>query len=167
MIRAKRSIILSLVLAMAMLFTGTFATKVYAEGTETLPVGIYNISTNGFTFTDTNLTKVKTMPANANTLVFGIKFRKATTDQGIGQVKLKFQIRDTRGNVIQEKVVTDTGNRNGYTMFVTDPITVSPGQQFQLYFDAISVNPSESNGNYRSIEISIFRSFINQDTIVF
>lgn len=168
MIKAKKNIIVSLVLAMVMLFTGTLATtKVYAAGEETLPIGSHYIGS--FTFTDTNLTKPKTMPNGAYKLVIGVRFRKAATDQGIGQVKLKLQIRDTSGHVLTEKVVNDTSSQwaSGYVAFITDPISVSAGQKVQIYFDALSVNPSQSNGNYRSIEINRFDSFINMDTIIY
>lgn len=163
MTKTKKSIIVSFMLAMIIALTSLFPTTARAAGTETLPIGQYSIGS--FTFTDNNLTQVKTMPSGARTLVFGIKFRKAANDTGVGQVKLRFQIRNTNGLILQQQVVTDVQDRNGYTMFVTDPLNVSPGQQFQLFFDAVSAG--QSNGNYRSIEVAIFNSYINCDIIVF
>lgn len=164
MSRSKKSMIASFLLAIIMLFVGTCTINASAAGEETLPVGSHYIG--NFTFTDTNLTKIKTMPNGAQTLRIGVKFRKSPTDAGIGQVKLTVQIRDTNGHVITTKVVNDiTGYINGtnprYTVLLTDEINVSAGQKYQIFFDASSVNPSQSNGNYRSIQIMSFDSFIN------
>lgn len=162
MTKRKKHIIVSFLIAFVMLM-GTMI-NVYAAGTETFPIGSHNI--NGFTFTNNNLTPVKTMPNGVQKLVLGVKFRKAATDKGIGQVKLTIQIRDITGRVVTQKIVDDTSYNfaSGYTTFVTDPISVSGGQKYQIFFDASSTG--QSNGNFRTIEIGSFYSFINMNTIV-
>lgn len=162
MTRSKKTAIMSCLLAIIMLFVGTFTINASASGPETLPTGKYYVGS--FTFTDTNITPVKTMPSGAQTLCFGVRFKKSAIDSGLGRVKLTVQIRDLNGNVITSRTVTDkTGIIDGtfprYTELFTDTITVSAGQKYQVFFDASSAGVS--NGNYRSIDVGAFYSFIN------
>lgn len=165
----KGRMIFSLLMAVVMVCVSIAPVQVFAAGTETLPLGEYSVG--GFTFTDQNLTPVKTMPAGAHTLNFLIRFKKADIDTGVGQVKLTVQVRDMNGNVVASKVVDDisgyvTGSYKRATTVFIDDIPVTPGQQFQLWFDASSVDPSQSNGSYRSIQIVTFVSYVNVDEIV-
>lgn len=164
-----KKIIVSIMMACIMFFTGTFATNVFAAGSETLPIGEHNIGS--FTFTNTNLTPVKTMPSGAQKVGFLIRFKKADTDRGIGQVKLTVQIRNSSGQVVAQRVERDisgytTGVYRKYTPMYIGPISVSPGEKYQIFFDASSVNPAESNGNYRSISIISFLSYVNVDEVI-
>lgn len=134
-----KSIILSLIMAIAMLCSSVISTPVQAAGTETLPLGSYAIGS--FTFTNTNITPVKTMPAGAQKLTIVVAFRKADTDAGIGQVKLTVQIRDLSGRVVASKVVPDQSNYEcgsfkRFTNLCIADLPVSPGQQYQIFFDA-------------------------------
>lgn len=161
MIKTKKAII-SFLMALAMLVSSIFVTQVQAAGEETLPLGSYSIG--GFTFTDTNLTPIKTMPAGAQTLGFGVTFRKSPTDAGIGTVKLTMQIRDLSGNILAQSTKVDRSDYDiRFTRLYVGNINVSPGQKYQVFFDASSFNPSESNGNYRSIQLYTFASYINVD----
>ena len=165
----RKKTMISFLIAIVMLFASMTSVNVYAAGEEVLPLGEYPVGS--FTFTNTNLTKPKTMPNGAQKLNFLIKFKKADIDAGIGQVKLTVQVRDMSGKVVGGKTVNDTSgwvggvyNRNS-TLFI-DNIYVSPGQRYQIFFDASSVNPSQSNGNYRSIQIISFVSYVNVNNIV-
>ncbi len=138
---------------------------VLRAGAETLPMGEYHIGS--FTFTNNNLTPRKTMPANANTWNLYIKFCKAPSDSGIGQVKLTVQIRRTDGSIVANATVKDTsGEYSGgnyyrrYSSVILPTISVKPGDVYQIWVDASSVNPSQSNGNYRSISILDIQSYI-------
>lgn len=134
-------------------------------GAETLPMGEYHIG--NFTFTNNNLTPRKTMPSNARTWSLYIKFRKADSDAGIGQVKLTVQIRRADGTVVASATTKDnSGEYSGgnyyrrYASLAMPTISVKPGEQYHIWVDASSVNPSESNGNYRSIDILDIQSYI-------
>ena len=137
--------------------------NVLRSGEEVHGIGEYHIGE--FTFTNNNLTPVKTMPEGARTLRFNVKFKKADIDRGIGQVKLNVQVRDINGNIVTQRTLADIAGTQGglprITSLNTDTINVSPGEKYQIFFDASSVNPEESNGNYRSITVYSFTSYIN------
>lgn len=124
-------------------------------GTEILPKGIYFIG--GFTFTNDNLTPVKTVEGSK--IAFSISFRKASIDTGIGNVKLKFQVRDINGSALSP-VMEEVANTDGsVATLATDYIDLGyPGRKIQLWMDASSTGTS--NGNYRSIEIYNWCSFV-------
>lgn len=135
------------------------------SGAETLPMGEYHIGS--FTFTNNNLTPRKTMPNGASTWSLYVKFCKASSDAGIGQVKLTVQIRRTDGTVVASTTVKDnSGEYSGgdyyrrYASAILPTISVRPGEVYQIWVDASSVNPSQSNGNYRSIDILDIQSYI-------
>lgn len=156
--------VLTLMMSIVMLLACVIPVRVSAAGTETLPVGEYYVG--NFTFTDQNLTPVKTMPSGAQDLYFKILFTKASTDAGIGPVKLTVQIRDENGNVLLNETMIDQSGWVGaqyyrYTTLVTSRISVSPGQKIQIWFDASSVDYLQSNGAYRSIQILSLSSYIN------
>lgn len=126
------------------------------SGTETLPIGSYSIG--NFTFTDTNLTPVKTV--SGSKIALGISFRKAAGDAGLGNVKLTVQIRDTSGRALSPKWEY-TANPNAVLTYVVTPeIDLGySGRQIQIWFDASSAG--QSNGNFRSIEVTHFNSFVS------
>ena len=101
-----------------------------------------------YTFTDYNLTPVKTM-GKSGTLIISGSFTGNDGYANASPIKLTVQIRSTSGAVLGSTVVGD--DRSGATHFaVTAP--VSKGQQIQLYFDASSIaNPP---GIYRSAHVS-------------
>lgn len=157
----SRKAIYSFLITIMMLMTSTFASNVQAAGIETLPPGEHYIG--GFTFTNTNLTPVKTLPRNTRTLGFIIRFCKSPIDKGIGRVKLNVQVRDINGKKLAEKTLQDTSDITGWRdteMFISVP-DVYEGQKIQIFFDALSVNPAESNGNFRSIWVTSFLSYVN------
>lgn len=124
-------------------------------GTENLPVGSYEIGS--FTFTDTNLTPVKTVLGS--NVSFGIAFRKASTDTGIGGVKLTVQIRDTNGNALSPKWVYTPSDDSVLTFVTTPTINLGyRGRPIRIWFDASSTG--QSNGNFRSIEVASFISYV-------
>ena len=97
-----------------------------------------------YTFTDYNLTPVKTM-GKSGTLVITGNFTGVDGHANVSPIKLTAQIRNTNGTVKSQTVVVDT--RNGYVGF-TVSCSVSKGEQIQLYFDASSI--SNPPGYYRS-----------------
>lgn len=125
------------------------------SGVETIPYGIY--STGGFTFTDTNLTPVKTIAGSK--ISFTIVFKKASIDAGIGNVKLKFQVRDIYGNAISP-IYEKAANTDGSDTFLTiDDLDLGyNGRKVQFWYDASSTG--QSNGNYRSIEVIYCKTFV-------
>jgi len=139
--------------AMIMLFSNTGLA--YAAGVETWNPGIVEIGS--FTFDNNNTTPAKTI--NGSHAQIYVRWRKADSDRGLGDVKLTMQIRDTKGNALTEKYVFYYDDPvDGY---VTDTISlnVTPGQQIRIWFDASSAG--QSNGNYRSIYIKNFWAFID------
>lgn len=125
------------------------------SGVETIPYGVYN--TGGFTFTNNNLTKVKTIAGSK--ISFTIAFKKASIDAGIGNVKLKFQVRDIYGNAISP-VYEMAASPNGYDRFLTiDDLNLGyTGRKVQFWYDASSTG--QSNGNYRSIQVVYCKTFV-------
>ena len=100
-----------------------------------------------YTFTDYNLTPVKTM-GKSGTLVISGSFRGTDGYADVSPIKLTAQIRSTSGSVKSYTVVVD--NRSGATPF-TVSCAVNSGDKIQLFFDASSVaNPP---GFYRSAYI--------------
>ena len=100
-----------------------------------------------YTFTNYNLTPVKTM-GNSGTLVISGSFYGDDGYANSSPIKLTAQIRSTSGAVRASTVVVDT--RAGYISF-TVSCPVSVGDKIQLYFDASSIaNPP---GIYRSAYI--------------
>lgn len=156
--------VLTFMMSIVLLFACVSPIRVSAAGTETLPLGEYYVG--DFTFTDQNLTPIKTMPAAAEDLYFKILFYKANIDAGIGPVKLNVQVRDVNtGEVLLNETMIDQsgwvgGQYNRFTTFYTSRISVYPGQKIQILFDASSVDYLQSNGAYRSITL-YFSSYIN------
>ena len=101
-----------------------------------------------YTFTDYNLTPVKTMGASGTLLIYG-SFYGNDGYASASPIKLTAQIRSTSGAIRAETVRVD--NRSGNVSFAMS-CTVSKGDQIQLYFDASSIaNPP---GIYRSAYIT-------------
>lgn len=101
-----------------------------------------------YTFTDYNLTPVKTM-GKSGTLVISGYFTGNDGYANASPIKLTAQIRNTSGGVKGSSVTVD--DRSGSTAFAITA-SVSKGEQIQLYFDASSIaNPP---GIYRSAYVS-------------
>lgn len=97
-----------------------------------------------YTFTNYNLTPVKTMGTSGTLLIYGSFYGNdgyATSSP----IVLTAQIRKTDGTVKAETVRVD--NRSGNVSFAMS-CSVSKGEQIQLFFDASSV--SNPPGIYRS-----------------
>lgn len=142
--------------------TISIAIPVSAAGVETLPVGIYNISLDGFSFQGSNLTPVKTVSGKSLRLV-GTASWCPERDQGIQTtpIQLVIEIRDA-----------STGQRigNQYTKII------NPGQQgvafdtpfwnlgrtgrrIQIFFESNSIN-GPMNGGYRALNIDYLVSYV-------
>lgn len=88
-----------------------------------------------------------------------IGFKKASNDVGIGNVKLKVQLRNTNGTAITP-VYEFYANANGeFAQAVTPIIDLGyTGRKIQIWTDASSAGAS--NGQYRSITVSNVVSFV-------
>lgn len=154
-----RKRIVSIVVLLAVILVGNFPTEVNAAGIENLYSGVNNIG--GFTFTNVNTTPTKTVEGTSVT--FTIKWKKADSDAGIGDVKLTMQILDaTTGNALTGKYVF-TRDATDTEEYITDSfqVNVANGQKIKIWFDASSVDVSTSNGKYRSISISSLWAIVN------
>ncbi len=120
------------------------------SGTETLPAGEYYIGE--FTFTDTNITPVKTIggASGSKTVWFFIDLKKA--DSYSGNIKVTVEIRNANTQaVIAEEVFPLSG-----TAWDTSPImkvTLNQGDKIQLWFDASSIGTSP--GYYRKASVKL------------
>lgn len=136
----------------------------YAAGVETWNKGIIEIGS--FTFNDENMTPAKTINGTNIELHFGWRradglYGSPAGDQGIGDVKLTIQIFDTAGNALTGKHVFYPDEQDdGLTQSEID-LTVPYGQKIQIWMDASSVNPSQSNGKYRAIYMGEFWAFVS------
>lgn len=156
--------ICSFLMALVLLVGTTMAVAIPASaaGVETLPIGIYNISLNGFSFQGSNLTPVKTVSGSYLRLV-GSASWCPERDQGIQTtpIQLVIEIRDA-----------STGQRigNQYTKII------NPGQQnvafdtpywylgqtgrrVQIFFESNSIN-GPMNGGYRALNIDFLTSAV-------
>lgn len=148
-----------------MLLVLSSAGTAYAAGTETLDPGLTEMG--DFVFFNNNTTPVKTI--NGTNASINISWRKAdglygapNADTGIGDVKLTVKILDSSGNALTGTHVfyyDDATAVNGY-MNNEINLNVTQGQKIRVFMDASSVNPSQSNGNYRSIYIRNFWAFV-------
>lgn len=154
--KSNRRIICSL-LALMLLVSGVTATKASAAGVETLPAGSYEIG--GFTFTNNNLTPVKTVGATGH-IKFGVAWRISNNDAGLGDIKLTVQVRNaSTQRVLTSMVVKREPSDDGWYIYdETSPIYVTAGTKLQIWFDASSVGAS--NGNYRTALIKSFTSIL-------
>lgn len=136
----------------------------YAAGVETWNKGIIEIGS--FTFNDENMTPAKTINGTNIELHFGWRradglYGSPAGDKGIGDVKLTIQIFDTAGNALTGKYVFYPNEQgDGLTQSEID-LTVPYGQKIQIWMDASSVNPSQSNGKYRTIYMGEFWAFVS------
>ena len=101
-----------------------------------------------FTFTDNNLTPVKTMGQSGTLLISGY-FYGVDGYAASSPIKLTFQIRSSSGAVKSQTIVPDT--RNGEIHFSTS-CHVNAGDKIQLFMDASSI--SNSPGIYREAYIA-------------
>ena len=124
-------------------------------GEETLPLGYHSIS-GEFTFYDTNLTPVKTVVGRYMQLMFG--FSVASSDQGLGGIRLTVQIRDAiTGAVIGSYQGTV---ERGSTVYVSPSFDLGyGGRRIQIFFDASS--SGQSNGNFRRATIYGLTSLVS------
>ena len=101
-----------------------------------------------YTFTNNNLTPVKTMGSSGRLLISG-SFYGNDGYASSSPIKLTVEIRSTSGAVLARTSVID--DRSGNVPFAVSA-NVSAGQQIQLFFDASSIaNPP---GIYRSAYVN-------------
>jgi|GEM_PF-2202156 len=154
-LRIKKSL-LGFMLTLSILISSVMPLTVSAAGVENLPHGEYSIGS--FSFTNTNLTPVKTVTGGSN-VKFSIDFQKASFDTGIGPVKLTVQVRDANtGAILRTSSFSLLNNTSGGMEFSVD--LGYTGRRVQIWFDASSVYPAQSNGNFRSISITKFNSHV-------
>lgn len=180
MMKTRKSYIAGMLAMLMLIATMCFSMTTYAAGTtkaetpvteksnneigitpfgganEVFPLGYYSIGK--FTFTDTNITPVK-IPAGRY-IKIGVNFMKAPTDTGIGNVKLKLNIRDaSTGAIISKTYEWEADPTNEYwTAVLTDKIDLGyANRRIQIWFDASSTG--SSNGNFRSIAIDNFYAY--------
>lgn len=123
-------------------------------GVETLEIGYNDIG--DFTFTDTNLTPVKTIAGTKVT--FTIPFYKADSDKGIGPVKLTVKVKDLNGKVLAQGTKSEKAGVTGAVLTIKDLDLKTKNKKVQIWFDASSVG--ESNGKFRSITVSGFSATV-------
>lgn len=150
----KKNRITSLFLVLALMLSCISATSVSAAGVETLPGGIYEIGS--FTFQDTNLSPTKTV--SGTHLGLNVSFKKASSDKGLGNVKLTVQIRDANTGALLEEE-TELANENGNKTLTIKLFDLGyAGRKIKIWYDASSAGPS--NGNYRSITCNSVKSWV-------
>ena len=101
-----------------------------------------------YTFTDYNLTPVKTM-GKGGTLVISGSFRGTDGYADVSRIQLTGQIRSAYSGAVKASTLV-VDDRSGATSFVMS-CQVSQGEKIQLFFDASSV--ANSPGIYRSAYI--------------
>ena len=163
-----RKSILSTLLVAIMLATTMIPTNVSAAtskkivsenvtpraGEEVLPIGYHSIGS--FVFYNNNLTPVKTVEGRYLQLMLG--YSVASSDSGIGGIRLTVQIRDAyTGAVIGS--YQGTVERGATTYATTQSFDLGyAGRKVRIFFDASS--SGASNGNYRSAYIQSFTSHV-------
>ncbi len=152
----RRFVSLVLIFALMVSFSTTVK-EVSAAGNDTLPYGEYEIGS--FTFSNHNLTPTKTVGATGM-LKFGVSWRVANSDKGVGEIKLTVQVRDVDTQKVLSSIVVKRESYDDmyYVYDETPAIYVTKGTKLQIWFDASSVGTS--NGNYRSAYIQSFCSII-------
>lgn len=147
------------VLVSLIIMFGACAIPTSAAGVEDLPQGWYDIG--AFTFTDTNLTPVKTVLGDQ--VRFQISWRIADEDQGCGHERLTVQVRDAdTGAPLSPYYVSDMGYDDCWYWTLDIPtISVATGQEIQVWFDVSTKNPAEANGNFRTAHVVSFKSYVS------
>ena len=142
----KTLICLLLILAIGVInVSPAFASDIYYVGTW--------YETGTFSFTDYTLTSVKTVMGRYITVT--ISFYKPYWDAGLGDIKLKFEIRDAYTNqAITGQYVVGTTGSTVVTQTYYDIDLGYSGRQVRFWFDASSAG--QSNGNFRSATVSAF-----------
>lgn len=155
-LRVAGTVLVTLFLASSIFATVANASEVMPmSGKETLPYGYYEIGS--FTFNNCNLTPVKTV-GGTGTLQFGVKWRRAPEDPGLGNINLYMEVRDAyTQKVLCSKTLAGSGDYT-FSYDTLPELHVTAGSKLQLYFDARSAGPS--NGNYRSAEIGFICSIL-------
>lgn len=157
--------LVSIIACMVLVLSATITS--HAAGIEDLDPGITEMG--DFVFYNNNTSPAKTV--NGSHVTINVAWRRAdglygapNADAGLGDVKLSMRILDANtGNALTGTHVFyyDGTATNGY---VNDEISlnVTPGQKIQIWMDASSVNPSQSNGKYRSIYIRDFWALVTE-----
>lgn len=122
-------------------------------GVETLPEGEwYNIGS--FSFSDHNVTPVKTIPGEWLTL--GIQYSQADDDPGVGPMVLTVTIIDYyTGQYVDSAVYPIANPSSTYTQ--EDFYMGYDGRKVHIRFDLSSTNGSTAE---RSADVNVFRSYV-------
>ena len=143
--------VLSLLLVCVMILGVFTSTPAHAAGIDTLHYGYNYIG--DMTITNNNTTPEKTIPGS--TIQIGFRYKRASIDQGVGDIKITMKILDENYNQIGSgQAVTDAtgysygGYESGYI-----PLQYA-GQKIHIFFDVSSAGAS--NGHYRSAVIENF-----------
>jgi len=147
----KTLVCMLLILAIGILnISPAFASEIYYTGTW------YNHGS--FSFTNYTLSSVKTIMGRY--LTVRIDFHKPTWDAGIGDIYLKFEIRDYATNqaITGQYVLGPTGSSTVSQVYYDIDLGYA-GRQVEFWFDASSAGTS--NGYFRSATVDIFRLYTN------
>lgn len=144
--------LVSLVLAVMLVYC-SFAP---ALADDTLYVGAWH-DYSDFSFTDYTLSSVKTVEGQY--LTIRIDFHKPSWDAGIGDIKLKFEIRDAyTGQAITGQYLVGT---TGSTVVSQTYYSINlgyTGRKVRFWFDASSAG--QSNGYFRSATVDVFTIYV-------
>lgn len=129
--------------------SGAFAYDVYDSGAWH--------DTGTWSFTDYTISPMKQIMGRY--IAFRLDFHKPYWDAGLGDIYLKFEIRDagTSNAITGQYVLGPTGSTSvGDTYYWVD--LGYAGRYVEFWFDASSAGAS--NGNFRSATVDIFRVYV-------
>lgn len=153
--------IVTLFMAIAMLFASVGTTTALAAGNDYFPAGSWH-DVGGFTFTNNNTTPWKTVDSSASKMYLHLAFKKAdgtnskgTVDAGQGRLRLLVYV-EREGESGKELIFSCPSNSNNsicddYSI----EFNVKSGQRIRFFFDAVSEDGS--NGHYRSCTVTTFQ----------
>ena len=124
------------------------------DGVETFAYGT-TTQLSGFLMHNTNTTPTKTASPDLRThrMVVNVKFHIASVDSNQTPITLTLKVK--RANGTMETI----GQATAYSQFhyyelQSEWFTVSPGEQFQFFFDVSTAPEGTSTGSYRYAQIS-------------
>lgn len=144
-LNALRYTIIAISLILAVCVSNSLSA--YADNITIFGYGYNHI--DNMTITNKNTTPGKQIPGNYIALQF--KFRRASSDRGIGDIKVTIQILDEDFKPITRKVVT-TSTGYDYAGYESDMIYIGDKNQIiHIWMDISSAG--SSNGNFRTADV--------------